>query len=155
MTKKPFNPPPPKERREASVIAFRAFYWIHSWAVYRASQLDPDGVDADYPPDLGDTELGAAARAALLASRFIGPDHPDWGRVGAYYTPEKDKELSERFLAELEARQRILSTQIDKLRTSIGAEGLSGRCRRQTHTKRHGDGRRLLRGRLRGFRSAQ
>ena len=30
MTKKLFNPPPPKERKEASLIAFRAFYWIRS-----------------------------------------------------------------------------------------------------------------------------
>jgi hypothetical protein len=99
MTKKPFDPPPPKECKEASVTAFRAFIWIHSWAVYRASMLDPDGVDADYPPDLGDAELGAAARKALLASRFIPPDHPDWDRVGAYSTREKDRELSERFKA--------------------------------------------------------
>ena len=98
MTRKPFNPPPPKERKAATVVAFRAFYWIHSWAVYRASLLDPDGIDADYPPDLGDSELGVAAREALLASRFIGPDHPDWDRVGAYYTREKDRELSKRFL---------------------------------------------------------
>lgn len=99
MTRKPFNPPPPKERKRASINAFRAFYWIHSWAVYRASLLDPEGIDADYPPDLDDAALGAAAREALVASRFIAPDHPDWDRVGAYSTREKDRELSKRFKA--------------------------------------------------------
>lgn len=83
MTKKPFGPSPPKECKEASATAFRAFIWSHSSAVYRASMLAPDGVDADYPPDLGDAELGVAAREALLASRFIPPDHPDRDRVGA------------------------------------------------------------------------
>ncbi|MDN2565192.1 hypothetical protein N1F89_03070, partial [Aquibium sp. A9E412] len=82
MTREPFNPPPPEERKRASITAFRAFYWIHSWAVYRASLLDPEGVDAEYPANLDDAALGAAAREALLASRFIAPDHPDWDRVG-------------------------------------------------------------------------
>lgn len=81
------------------MTAFRAFIWINSFAVAGALLLDPDGLDADYPPDIGDAELGASVRGALLASRFIGPDHPDWDRVGAYYTREKDRELSERFLA--------------------------------------------------------
>lgn len=96
MTKKPFNPPPPEERKEASVVAFRTFYRIHSWAVYRASKLDPDGIDADHPVDLTDAQLGTLAREALLASRFIGPDHPDWDRVGAFWKQDKGQTLEER-----------------------------------------------------------
>ncbi|MGX1306350.1 hypothetical protein AB7M35_001070 [Amorphus suaedae] len=94
-----FNPPPPKERKEAGVVAFRKFYRIHSWAVYRALLLDPDGIDADHPPDLDDASLGTAAREALLASRFIGPDHPDWKRVDAFWSREKGDRLLERFKA--------------------------------------------------------
>ena len=99
MTKKPFNPPPPAERKEASVVAFRTFYRVHSWAVYGASLLDPDGIDADHPADLSDVELGAAAREALLASRFIGPDHPDWDRVDAFWNRENSRRLEERLKA--------------------------------------------------------
>ena len=97
--RKPFNPPPPKERKVASVVAFRKFYRIHSWAVYGALLLDPDGIDADYPPDLDDASLGTAAREALLASRFIGPDHPDWNRVYAFWSLENNDRLLERFKA--------------------------------------------------------
>lgn len=99
MTKQPFNPPPPDERKEASVVAFRTFYRVHSWAVYGASLLDPDGIDADHPADLTDAELGAAAREALLASRFIGPDHPDWDRVDAFWNRENSRRLEERLKA--------------------------------------------------------
>lgn len=93
------NPPPPEKRKEACVTAFKKFYRIHSWAVYGASKLDPDGIDADHPPDLDDVGLGAAAREALLASRFIGPDHPDWDRVRAFWTRENSERLLERFKA--------------------------------------------------------
>ncbi|MDQ0315501.1 contact-dependent growth inhibition system immunity protein [Amorphus orientalis] len=91
--------PPPEERKEASVTAFKKFYRIHSWAVFRACLLDPDGIDGDHPPDLDDAALGAAAREALLASRFIGPDHPDWGRVRASVTPEAARSDEERLKA--------------------------------------------------------
>lgn len=93
-----FNPPPPEHRKEASVTAFKQFYRIHSWAVYGACLLDPDGIDADHAPDLDDAELGAAAREALLASRFIGPDHPDWDRVDAFWKNLPDRELLDRFM---------------------------------------------------------
>ncbi|WP_453960617.1 contact-dependent growth inhibition system immunity protein [Amorphus suaedae] len=93
------NGAPPEVRKKASVTAFKKFYRIHSWAVYGASQLDPDGIDADYPPDLDDVCLGAAAREALLASRFIGPDHPDWNRVDAYSTGLPASILVDRFKA--------------------------------------------------------
>ncbi len=91
--------PPPEVRKEACVTAFKKFYRIHSWAVYSASKLDPDGIDADHPANLDDAALGAAAREALLASRFIGPDHPDWDRVDAFWKNLPDRELLDRFMA--------------------------------------------------------
>jgi hypothetical protein len=92
-------PPPPPVRKEAEVTAYRKFYRIHSWAVYGAGSLDPDGYDQIHPADLDDTALGAAAREAPLASRFIAPDHPDWDRVGAYWNLEKGDKLEEQLRA--------------------------------------------------------
>jgi hypothetical protein len=67
--------------------------------VYSASKLDPDGIDADHPANLDDAALGAVAREALLASRFIGPEHPDRDRVDAFLKKLSDKELLDRFKA--------------------------------------------------------
>ena len=92
-------PPPPPMRKEATVIAFRKFTWIHSWAVYGAGLLDPDGYDRLHPANLDDAALGAASREALLASRYIAPDHPDWDRVDAYWNLEEDDKLRERLRA--------------------------------------------------------
>ena len=59
--------------------------------------IDPDEIDVDYLVDLTDAQLGTLARDALLASRFIGPDHPDWDRVGAYLKQDKVERLEGRF----------------------------------------------------------
>ncbi|XWN32882.1 MAG: contact-dependent growth inhibition system immunity protein [Devosia sp.] len=88
------------------MTAFRAFYQITSWAVYGACLLDPDGIDMDHPADLSDTELGATAREALLASRFIGPEHPDWDRVDEYSKQLDGKELENK----LKARAGVKTT---------------------------------------------
>ncbi|MGX1306353.1 hypothetical protein AB7M35_001073 [Amorphus suaedae] len=97
------NPPPPEDRKEACVTAFKKFYQISSWAVYGALKLDPDGIDADHPADLNDPGLGAASREALLASRFISPDHPDWNRVRAFLS----REYYDRQLERLKARAGV------------------------------------------------
>ncbi|MDQ0315502.1 contact-dependent growth inhibition system immunity protein [Amorphus orientalis] len=97
--RKPVNPPLRREYKAAAITAFKKFYRIHSWAVWGAHMLDPDGIDADHPPDLDDSSLGAAAREALLASRFIGPDHPDRERIDAYWKNLSNKELLDRFKA--------------------------------------------------------
>ncbi|MEH6721117.1 MAG: contact-dependent growth inhibition system immunity protein [Aurantimonas endophytica] len=94
----PASPPPP-ERKEAEVTAFRKLYRIHSWAVYRDSLLDPDGYDRIHSGDLDDHALGAAAREALVASRYVAPDHPDWDRVRAYWDLEKGDKLEEQLRA--------------------------------------------------------
>ncbi|WP_163045083.1 contact-dependent growth inhibition system immunity protein [Aurantimonas aggregata] len=91
--------PPPPVRKESTILAFRRFAWIHSWAVYRAALLDPDGYDRIHPADLDDAALGAASREALLASRYIAPDHPDWDRVDAYWNLENGDKLRERLRA--------------------------------------------------------
>ncbi|MDQ0315503.1 contact-dependent growth inhibition system immunity protein [Amorphus orientalis] len=104
--------------KEACVTAFTKFYRIHSWAVFGASKLDPDGIDADHPPDLDDAALGAVAREALLASRFIGPDHPDWDRVHAFWS----RENSERLLERLKARAGVKTH--GALYSGVGEVGL-------------------------------
>lgn len=91
--------PPPPIRKEAAIVAFRKFHRIHSWAVYGAGLLDPDGYDRLHSADLDNRALGAASREALLASRYIAPDHPDWDRVDAYWNLENGDKLRERLRA--------------------------------------------------------
>ena len=43
-----------------------------------------------------------AGKPALLASRFIGPDHPDWDRVDAFWKNLPDRELLDRSWPALE-----------------------------------------------------
>ena len=99
MTSVPRRSPPPPVRKEADVTAYRKFTWIHSWAVYGDSLLDPDGYDRLHPADIDDAALGAASREALLASRYIAPDHPDWDRVDAFWNLEDGDKLEERLRA--------------------------------------------------------
>lgn len=54
---------------------------VISHAVCRVAVPDPKGVELFLPPNLPDAELGARAREALAASRFIAPDHPEWDAV--------------------------------------------------------------------------
>lgn len=75
------KPPPPVESREATVEAFRHFTHVFSHAVYRAAYGDPKGYAAFLDPDPARGDLGRAVHEALAASRFITPDHPEWGTV--------------------------------------------------------------------------
>lgn len=83
------KPPPPPERKQAIVYAFRKFTHVISQAVYGMCYGDPEGYDAFLPADLAVEDLGIAARAALEASRFITPDHPEWSRIMRFPTKEE------------------------------------------------------------------
>jgi CDI immunity protein len=91
--------PPPPERKEASVDAFRQFTWIFSQAVYGAAVGDPKGDNRFHPAEMSDEELGRAAREALMASRFITPDHPEWTALMRFPTKEEGQALQERLKA--------------------------------------------------------
>lgn len=86
---------PPKERKSAYVTAYRTFTEIASHAVYGISYPDPKGYNEYLPPDLTALEIGGHARAALLASRFITPDHPEWDDVIRFPTKEEFKAWEE------------------------------------------------------------
>jgi CDI immunity protein len=72
---------PPPERKEAGVTAYRKFTEISSNAVYRSAHPDPKGYKQYFAPEMTALDLGREARAALMASRFITPDHPEWDAV--------------------------------------------------------------------------
>ncbi|MDH2325271.1 contact-dependent growth inhibition system immunity protein [Cereibacter sp. SYSU M97828] len=83
------KPPPPPERKEAGVVAFRTFTRIYSHAVYGMCYPDPEGYDELLAADLAPEPLGRAAREALTASRFITPQHPEWGSLMRFPTKEE------------------------------------------------------------------
>ncbi|GHE03645.1 hypothetical protein GCM10008024_27830 [Allgaiera indica] len=56
---------------------------------------DPRGYHEYLSPDLTALEIGGHARAALLASRFIAPDHPEWDEVIRFPTKEEFKAWEE------------------------------------------------------------
>ena len=72
---------PPKEFKLAGVSAYRRFVEIHSSAVYGAGYPDPKGYHQYFAPEMSAFDLGREARAALMASRFITPEHPEWDSV--------------------------------------------------------------------------
>lgn len=74
-------PPPLPERREASIDVFRQFARVRSQAVYSLSCPDPEGYRAFLEPDVDGLALAQHARAALAASRFIRPDHPEFDHL--------------------------------------------------------------------------
>jgi CDI immunity protein len=92
--------PPPPERKQATIYAFRRFTWILSHAVYGAAYGDPKGYDRFLPAEMSDEALGRAARAALSASRFITPDHPEWAELMRFPTKEEDKAEDDRLKAQ-------------------------------------------------------
>ena len=50
-------------------------------AVYLSAYGEPEGYTEYLDPEPTNAELGQALRAALAASRFITPDHPEWDSV--------------------------------------------------------------------------
>ncbi len=90
------EPSPPKPHKQATVEAYRAFTRIYSHAVYGAAYPDPFGYDQIHAAQMPDGELGCEARSALLASRFVAPEHPDWDRVIRIPTDDELREEEER-----------------------------------------------------------
>ena len=86
---------PPKESRKAIIKAHSAFTKIVSFAVYRSGCPDPKGYNEHFPSEMNAEDIGREARAALMASRIIAPDHPEWESVMRFPTPEEIKALNE------------------------------------------------------------
>jgi len=86
---------PPKESKKAIINSHRAFTKIISFAVYRRGCPDPKGYNEYLAPNMNAEDMGREARAALMASRFIAPDHPEWDSVMRWPTPEEIKALNE------------------------------------------------------------
>lgn len=86
---------PPKESKDAIINAHRAFTKIVSFAVYRSGCPDPKGYNEYHAPNMNAEDIGREARAALMASRFITPDHPEWDSIMRFPTKEEIKALDE------------------------------------------------------------
>lgn len=90
---------PLPRRQEATVEAFRAFTRISSQAVYGMTAFDPKGYRRIFATPPGKAELGASVRAALAASRFLDPTHPEFDAVMRF---SSDSEFAEMERADLE-----------------------------------------------------
>tara|TARA_R110002051_G_C8573891_1_gene476236 strand:+ start:121 stop:690 length:570 start_codon:yes stop_codon:yes gene_type:complete len=86
---------PPKVSKDAIINAHRAFTKIVSFAVYRSGCPDPKGYNEYLEPNMNAEDIGREARAALMASRFITPDHPEWESIMRFPTKEEIKALDE------------------------------------------------------------
>ena len=86
---------PPKVSKDAIINAHRAFTKIVSFAVYRSGCPDPKGYNEYLEPNMNAEDIGREARAALMASRFITPDHPEWESSMRFPTKEEIKALDE------------------------------------------------------------
>jgi CDI immunity protein len=89
------NIKPPPESKHAGVTAYRKFTEIYSQAVYRSAHYDPKGYKQYFPPEMTALDLGREARAALTASRFITPDHPEWESIMRFFTNAESKAWEE------------------------------------------------------------
>ena len=86
---------PPKESKDAQVTAYRQFTKINSQAVYRGGCYDPKGYENYFPSEMNAHDIGREARVALLASRFITPDHPEWNEVMRFPTVDEIRAAQE------------------------------------------------------------
>ncbi len=90
--------PPAEPSKSAEVEVYRQFTRIISQATYGAAYPDPKGVEYILPNDISDLDLGAKAHAALAASRFLTPDHPEFKEVMRFPTKEEEKAYYARLL---------------------------------------------------------
>ncbi|MCG7630081.1 contact-dependent growth inhibition system immunity protein [Epibacterium sp. MM17-32] len=86
---------PAKESKDAQVTAYRQFTKINSQAVYRGGCYDPKGYENYFPSEMNAHDIGREARKALLASRFIAPDHPEWDAVMRFPTADEIRAAQE------------------------------------------------------------
>lgn len=79
----------PEKSFRASAVANEKFICVETYSGYRSSQLDLLGAQHLLNLNVGDGELGAAVRDALLRSRFVtpreAPDLFDPGQIGQRY----------------------------------------------------------------------
>ncbi|WP_034492213.1 contact-dependent growth inhibition system immunity protein [Afifella pfennigii] len=103
------KPPPPEEWQSADVTAYRFFTKVLSQAVYRSAHPDPKGYNRVHPAKMTDVDLGREARAALAASRFITPDHPEWDSLMRFGTDAelRAEEAREKTLAGVKTRKAL------------------------------------------------
>ncbi|WP_169738512.1 contact-dependent growth inhibition system immunity protein [Afifella pfennigii] len=100
------EPPPPVPHKEATILAYRAFTRILSHAVYGSAHADPRGYDERHPSKMLNADLGREARAALAASRFITPEHPEWERLMRFRTDEEFRAAEAREMAHAGVKTR-------------------------------------------------
>ncbi|MCK0167062.1 contact-dependent growth inhibition system immunity protein [Jannaschia sp. S6380] len=100
------NAKPLAERREASIDLFRQFVRVRSQAVYTLSCPDPEGYRAFLDADVDGPTLVRHTRAALAASRFIRPDHPEFDRLIRFPGPAEMKALEAENLARAGVKTR-------------------------------------------------
>jgi len=93
------KPPPLPPTKHAGIEAYRTFTRIYSLAVYSLAVVDPKGYDAVFVPDMAAADLGREARAALAASGFIPPDHPEYHSLIRFPTEEETGALEARDMA--------------------------------------------------------
>lgn len=74
-------PPPLPEYRGASLDVFRQFARIGSLAVYSMGSPDPEGYEVVFDPGAPALVFAHHVRAALAASRFVPPSHPEFDRL--------------------------------------------------------------------------
>ena len=70
-----------QEYRAASLDVFRQFARIGSLAVYTMGSPDPEGYEAFFDPNADGLVFARHVRAALAASRFVPPSHPEFDRL--------------------------------------------------------------------------
>lgn len=74
-------PPPLPEYRGASLDVFRQFARVTSLAVYSMGSPYPKGYEAVFDPGADGPVFARHVRAALAASRFVPPSHPEFDRL--------------------------------------------------------------------------
>lgn len=74
-------PPPLPEYHGASLDVFRQFARVTSLAVYSMGSPDPEGYEAVFDPEADGLVFARHVRAALAASRFVPPSHPEFDRL--------------------------------------------------------------------------
>lgn len=97
---------PFKEKKKASVTAYRQLIDIASKAVYSVGIYDPKGYNQFHPAEMSAFDLGKEAHMALQASRFITDGHPDWHWYLNYPENNESQELEDLLKAQAGVKTR-------------------------------------------------